>query len=81
MALSLLLRSEGWDFVTFGTEQLEALIKKFGIYAVHVDDEHELYVLCEHPVTKVLTWHTIPDLLATGEEEEDRPKLSVVKPN
>lgn len=80
MALSHLQSNIEYGVATYATEQLDALIKKFGILAVHVDSDHELYVLCEHPVLKEMAWYTIPDLLDTG-EETDKPKLSVVKPN
>lgn len=81
MALTHLQSNVDYGVATFATEQLDAMIKTYGILAVHVDSDHELYVLCIHPATKEMAWYTIPDLLDTGETQEDKPKLSVVKPN
>jgi hypothetical protein len=80
VALTHLQSNVEYGVATFATEQLDALIKKFGILAVHVDSDHELYVLCEHPVLKEMAWYTIPDLMDDG-AEVPTTKLSVVKPN
>ena len=81
MALTLLQSNQEYGVATFATEQLDALIKTYGVYAVHCDEDQEVYLMCEHPVSKVFGWYTIPDLFATEEGETTVHKLSVVRPN
>lgn len=48
---------------TYVGPKLQETAEKFGAVAVHLDQEHELYFLCEHPVTKEVAWHSVVELM------------------
>lgn len=48
---------------TYAGPKLKELAEKFGAVVVHLDQEHDLYFLCEHPATKEWAFHSVVELM------------------
>jgi hypothetical protein len=48
---------------TYIGPKLYDLMDQFGAVVLHMDEEHDLFLLCEHPVTKEWAYHSVIELM------------------
>lgn len=54
---------------TYSFPALEELAAQLGAVSVYVDEEHDLYMLCKHPLTGVVEYHSVAELLNPSQEK------------
>lgn len=63
MSMSVLMVDHEVGKATYSFDALEELAKQLGAVSVYVDEEHDLYMLCKHPVTGEVEYHSVVELL------------------
>ena len=67
--LTVLMDDVEAGMVSFCTDHFMDLIDKYKAVAVHLDSDHGIFFLCEHPATKEWEYHSLLELL-----DPEKPK-------